>query len=113
MNRLNQLNKRIQKIFGLILQREADLSPDVLVTVSHVDTTPNLASTKIWLYINPDQRAEEILQLLKEQLYDLQGALNKALDRKVNPRISLMIDHGITYAEKINKALEQIESDDS
>ena len=105
--RMAKVNKHVQRTFGEILQRQADLPPDVLVTISRTDTTPNLKSTTIWLYINPVARAEEIIERLTPQLYDLQGALNRALDLKPLPRVRLRIDYGADYADHINTVLDQ------
>ena len=106
--RMAKVNKHLQRTFGEILQREADLPPDVLVTISRVDTTPNLKSSTMWLYINPTERAEEVLERLTPQLYDLQGALNRSLDLKPLPRVRLRIDYGAAYADHINDALDQL-----
>lgn len=109
--RTEKINKQILRLFGEILQREADLPPDVLVTVSAVDTTPNLQRTTIWLYISPLERADEVLEQLKGQLYALQGALNRALAMRPLPRITLKLDRGAEHAQHINERLRELGSD--
>lgn len=111
--RIKRINRQIQRSFGEVLQREADLPPDVIVTISAVDTTPNLRSSTIWLYISPLERAQEILQELKNQLYSLQGALNKKLTFHPLPRITLKIDHGSAHAQTISKRLDALDREKS
>lgn len=106
--RMEKIDTNIQRIFAAILLKEADLPPDVLVTVSRVETAANLVSAKIWLYINPDGRAEEVIALLKPQMYDLQGALNRALDLHPLPRISLLIDYGAQHADHIERTIRRL-----
>ncbi len=111
--RLEQINKLIQRTFGEILLKEADLPTDVLVTVSRVDTTPNLRAATIWIYSTPLEQGQDVVELLQKQLYDLQGSLNKKLSLKPLPRIQLRLDEGASYAERIEKKLAELKESDS
>ncbi|MBI1834173.1 MAG: ribosome-binding factor A [Candidatus Andersenbacteria bacterium] len=108
--RIEKINKHIQKTLGEIFQRETDIPPDVLVTISRVDTTPNLQSAAVWLYIQPLERGEDTLELLKKQLYDIQGALNRALQMRPLPRITLRLDLGSYHAQKLEEKLDEIKN---
>ncbi len=107
-SRLLKIRKHIQRTFAEILQREADLPPDVLVTVSDVEVSPNLHSAAIWLYISPLERASETLDLLKPQMYDLQGSFNRAVKMQPLPRLILKADRGALYAQQINEQLSAL-----
>lgn len=107
-HRMDQVNANIKKMFGEILLTEADLPEGVLVTVTDVDTTPNLRSAQVWLSIWPAGRAVEIIKKIKPQMYDLQGSLNRALNMHPLPRIKLLIDHGAEHAEKIQRKLDEL-----
>lgn len=106
--RLIKINKNIQRVFGEVLQREADLPADVLVTIARVDTTPNLRSATIWLYIFPLEQGESIVTQLKSQLYDLQGALNRNLHLRPLPRVRLRLDTGAAYAATIERTISKL-----
>lgn len=110
--RLEKVNRHIQRTLGDIFLEEADIPVGALVTISRVDTTPNLKSAAVWLYIQPLGREEEVLAALKGQLYDLQGALNRALAMRPLPRIVLRIDHGGEHAQRIEKKLAEIRDQD-
>lgn len=107
-NRIAKINKHLQRTVGEILLKEADLPLDVLVTISRVETTPNLRFSDIWLYVNPEARALEILDILQPQMYDIQGALNRSLQLRPLPRIRFRYDAGGVYADSINKKLDEI-----
>ena len=112
--RIAQVNRHLQRVFGEIVQREARVADGVLITISRVDTAPNMKNATIWLYIQPAEQAESVLTELSEQLYELQGALNRALDRKPCPRVALRIDHGAEHANQIDHHLKELhESEDS
>lgn len=91
--------------------KEAELPPGVLVTISRVDTTPNLRYSDIWLYINPESHAEEVLEKLQGQMYDIQGSLNRALHLRPLPRIRFKYDAGGEYADTINQKLNELKTE--
>lgn len=103
----------MQRTFSEVLLQKADLPVDVLVTISDVEVTNNLHSSTIWLYISPLERAQEVLDLLKPQMYDLQGAFNRALRMQPMPRLILKIDRGASYAQRINTQLSVITNEKS
>ena len=107
-NRIAKVNKHIQRTFGEILQAEAVLPKDVMVTVTGVETTRSLRATTIWLSILPETQEHKVMKKLKKQLYDLQGSLNRKVKLQPNPRITLSVDHGAQYAENIDRRLKEL-----
>lgn len=101
--RILKVNKHLQRTIGEILLVELDLPQDVLVTVSDVDTAPNLKSADVWLYISPIEKAEEVLEFLKPQMYEIQGSLNRKLEFRPLPRIKLRIDRGAEHAANVEQ----------
>ncbi|HLC49150.1 MAG TPA: ribosome-binding factor A [Candidatus Andersenbacteria bacterium] len=110
-NRIAKINKHLQRTVGEILLKEADLSPDVLVTISRVETAPNLRFSDIWLYVIPQEKADETLESLKTQMYDIQGSLNRSLEFRPLPRIRFRYDAGGEHADTINKKLDEIKTE--
>lgn len=110
--RLDKINRHLQRTLAEILLKEVDIPADVLVTISRVDTAPNLKTTSVWLYIQPLERADEVLEGLKAQLYDIQGTLNRGVNMRPLPRISFTIDRGSEYAQRIEEKFIEIEKDE-
>ncbi|HSX24619.1 MAG TPA: ribosome-binding factor A [Candidatus Andersenbacteria bacterium] len=106
--RILKINKHVQRTVSEILAENTDIPSGVLVTISRVETTPNLRFSKIWLYINPSTRAEETLDRLKKQMYDIQGEFNRAMHLHPLPRLSFKHDSGLDYADTINKKLNEL-----
>jgi ribosome-binding factor A len=107
-DRIAKVNKHIQRTFGEILQVEADLPKDAMVTVAGVETAKNLKTATVWLSIFPETQANKVIKKLKKQLYDLQGSLNEKIRLKPSPRITLTIDHGAQHAENIDRRLKEL-----
>ncbi len=110
-DRIVKVNKNIQRTLSTILLEEADVPKGVLVTISRVETTRNLRFSTVWIYIAPPARAEETLELLKPQMYDIQGSLNRAIALHPFPRIRFQHDNGLDHADAINIKLDELKKE--
>ena len=50
---------------------------------------------------------DEVMEILGENLYDLQGQLNRKLTMKFVPKVKFVIDYGEEYASHINELLRK------
>lgn len=110
--KLEKANKQLQRVVGQIIHEEADLPVDVLVTVSRVAVTPNMRGAEVFLYIYPTEQAESVAERLREQLYELQGALNRTLDVRAIPRIRFTVDYGADHAATIEERIAELKQGD-
>jgi ribosome-binding factor A len=110
--RLQKVNNLLQQVIGELLLSEVHVPADVLVTVARVDTTPNLRSATVWLYVMPLEQAEVVLQELNQQLYHLQGAFNREVSMRPLPRLRLALDRGAAHAEDVERRLRDLKHDD-
>lgn len=108
--KIEKMNKNLQRVVGEIIHHEADLPLDVLVTVSRVEVTPNRRGAEVFLYIYPLPQAEQVVEHLRGQLYELQSVLNRRLDARVVPRIRFTVDYGAAHAAKIAERLDELKS---
>ena len=106
--KLEQVNKRLQRLIGEIIHTKADVPAGALVTVSRVETTHNLRGAEVFLSIYPTDQAEAVVHMLRAQLYELQGFLNRALDAKRVPRIRFTIDYGTEKAATIEQRIKEL-----
>jgi len=107
-NRIEKINALIQKNISEILTRELSLKPGVFVTISKVDTTPDLRYTRVSVSIFPEKEESYVMQALKNEIYTLQGALNKTLTMKPLPKIEFKVDLTESKADEVEKLLRQI-----
>ncbi len=106
--RIEKVSKAIQKTFGRIIQTEVDLPANVLVTVSDVTASQDLRSATVWISVLPPDKSDQIITLLNQQIYSLQGLINRQLSINPSPRIKLRVDHGFQHADNIARTLAQL-----
>jgi ribosome-binding factor A len=109
-HRIAKINELIKQQVAEIFIRELDLKPGVFVTVSRVDTAPDLRYTRIFVSIFPEREINYALETLKKEIYHLQGSLNKKLSMKPLPRIEFFSDLTETKADEVEKILRNINS---
>lgn len=107
-SRLPKINGLIRKHVSEIISRELDLKPGVFLTVSKVDTSPDLRYTRIFVSVFPEKDSEYAMKTVKKEIYRLQGILNKKLHTKPLPRIEFQLDATETEANEIEKILNSL-----
>ena len=107
-NRIEKINALIQRNLSEILTRELSLKSGVFLTIAKVDTTPDLRYTRVFVSIFPEKEQGYVLQALKNEIYALQGALNKTLTMKPLPKIEFKVDLTESKADEVEKLLKQI-----
>ena len=112
LKRIPQVNQLIKKELGQFILREVDFPPDVLVTVTRVDTSPNLAESKIYISTMPEDRGKEVLKILEKIIYELQQKINKRLKMRPIPKIRFVEEKETKEAGKIEEILEELKKEE-
>lgn len=105
IQRVNELLK--QEVSNLIL-RELDFSKDTMVTVTGVETSPDLRQAKVKMSIMPFLKAEKILKVLNSQIFNLQKSLNQKLKMKIVPKIKFELDESEEKISRVEQLLKKI-----
>jgi|ETNmetMinimDraft_20_1059909.scaffolds.fasta_scaffold67045_2 ribosome-binding factor A len=111
--RIEQVNSLIQKDLGVIMSRELELPNSAFVTISRVETNPDLKSSKVFVSILPEDNQEEVLLLLQKNTIRLQQELVKGLSMKFSPKIEFVIDEVEEEAARIEGLLDDISKKDT
>ena len=106
--RLQKINALVQKEISEILPRELSLKSGVFLTVSKVDTTPDLRYTRIFISVFPFKESDYAMKTIAKENFRLQGALNRKLHMKPLPRLQFKLDDTEEHADKIEKILLEI-----
>ena len=96
----------IQQILGQIMLPYLK-SISGIVTIRKVETSRDLRWAKVWITI-VDADDEATLNYLKNNIYDIQGELNRAVEMKIVPRISFHLDTTARYAQHIDEVFKRI-----
>ncbi len=108
--RIQRVNQLIKKELSQILLREVDFSKDILVTITRVDTSPNLRESKVFISAVPEDKTQRVLKALNQKIYELQQKINRRLKMRPVPRIRFSEERETAEAGRIEEILEKLKS---
>lgn len=108
-NRQKKIGGVIQKDLVDILQGEIRKNgiSNLVISVSKVSVTTDLGVARVYLSVFPQEKAPEILESIKSNMYLIKHDLSQRVRlqlRKV-PNLAFFIDDSLDYIEKIDSAL--------
>jgi ribosome-binding factor A len=106
--RIAQVNALICQELGQALVREIELPHDTLVTISRVETSPDLEHARAWIKIYPVNQTDHVLEIIQSQIYFIQKILNRRLVMKSTPRIVFCLDRSEDQADRILHVLDDL-----
>jgi len=109
--RIQRVNQLIKKEFSQILLREVDFPKDILVTITRVDTSPNLRESKVFISTVPEDKAQMVLKTLNQEIYELQQKINRRLKMRPVPRIRFSKERETAEAGRIEELLEKLKKE--
>jgi len=110
--RIQRVNQLIKKELSQILLREVDFPKDILVTITRVDTSPNLRESKIFISTVPEDKAQRVLKTLNQKVYELQQKINRRLKMRPVPRIKFSEERETAEAGRIEEILEKLKKEE-
>lgn len=102
--RVNELLKR--ELSGIIT-RELSFT-DALVTINHVDVTPDLKSAHV--YVSVLGRNKDVIPQLEEHRVTLQTQLARHVVLKYTPHLFFHLDDSIERGTRVIEILQEIEA---
>ncbi len=105
--RVEKVNELIKHIVSQLLLKEVNFGEGMLVTVTNVDTSPDLSHSKAKFIVLPLKKNEEALEIINKNIYHLQQELNKKMKMKTVPKIIFEIDQAEIKAQRIEEILEK------
>ena len=105
--RILKINKLIKRELGKIILTDVDFPKNAIITITKVKTSADLHYADIFISVLPDEMNIEIEKELKENIYFIQGKLNRKLFMKPLPRIRFMIDRSGEDVDRISRVIEE------
>ncbi len=103
--RLYKVNEQIKHEVGAYIQEHLR-GQQGLVTITAVESTPDLRNAKVWIGYIGDARGSAIAEL-RRHTREIQTHLNSTLTMKNIPRITFLLDQSGDYAQKISKIIDE------
>ena len=97
-NRINRINEEIQKELSSLLRTVKDPRvQDTMISITRVETTPDLRYTKVYVSFLQSDRAQGALKGLQSAGGYLRRQLGTNLKLRYAPEIVWALDDSITY----------------
>ena len=109
-NRINRINEEIQKELSSLLRTVKDPRvQDTMISITRVETTPDLRYTKVYVSFLQNEKADEALKGLKSAGGYLRRPLGSKLKLRYAPEIVWALDDSITYGARMLKLINSLE----
>ena len=109
-NRIGRINEEIQKELSALLRNLKDPRvQDTMISITHVETTPDLRYAKIYVSFLQEERAQDALKGLKSAGGYLRRELGAALKLRYTPELQFVEDDSIGQGAHILSMLRDPE----
>ena len=109
-NRIGRINEEIQKELASLIRNLKDPRvQNTMISITHVETTPDLRWAKVYVSFLQEEKAKEALKGLKSAGGYLRRELGSALNLRYTPELNWALDDSITYGEKMMKLINYLE----
>ena len=109
-NRIGRINEEIQKELASLLRNLKDPRvQNTMISITHVETTPDLRYAKVYVSILQDDKAEGAIKGLKSAGGYLRRELGRILQLRYTPELVWALDDSITYGAKMLKLINSLE----
>ena len=101
-NRIATINDEIQKELSALLRNVKDPRvQDVMISITRVETTPDLRYTKVYVSFLQEDKANEAMKGLKSAAGFLRRQLGSNLRLRYAPESVWTLDDSITYGARM------------
>ena len=114
-NRIGRINEEIQKELSSCIRNLKDPRvQDTMISITRVETTPDLRYTKVYASFLQEEKAADALKGLQSAAGYLRRELGSALNLRYTPQIVWALDDSITYGAKMLALINSLDkgSDD-
>ena len=109
-NRINRINEEIMKELSSLLRTVKDPRvQDTMISITRVETTPDLRYTKVYVSFLQEDRAKAAMAGLKSAGGYLRRQLGHNLQLRYSPEIVWEQDDSIVYGAKMLKLINSLE----
>ena len=109
-NRIGRINEEIQKELASLIRNLKDPRvQDTMISITHVEATPDLRYAKVYVSFLQEERAAGALKGLKSASGYLRRELGHSLQLRYTPELVWALDDSITYGAKMLKLINALE----
>ena len=110
-NRIGRINEEIQKeLANLIRNLKDPRVQNTMISITRVETTPDLRYAKVYASFLQEDRAADALKGLKSASGYLRRELGHSLQLRYTPELVWALDDSITYGAKMLKLINSLDT---
>ena len=108
-NRILLINEQIQRELSDLLRTVKDPRvQDVMISITRVETTPDLRFTKVYVSFLQEDKAADTMKGLRSAAGYLRRGLGQTLNLRYTPQIQWALDDSITYGAKMLELINNL-----
>lgn len=109
--RIEQVNALLQEELSRILTRDIEFEPGTFVTITSVDTSPDLSHANIFISVLPFEKSLDALRRIQKSAHEIQKIIFSSLSMEPVPKIHFRIDQTEEEAEHIETILDKVKKE--
>lgn len=110
-NRIGRINEEIQReLASLIPNLKDPRVQNTMISITHVETTPDLRYAKVYVSFLEADRANDAIKGLKSAGGYLRRELGRALQLRYTPELVWALDDSITYGAKMLELINSLDT---
>lgn len=110
-DRMLRVNSIIREVLADEIERMSDSRLE-LVSVTAVDTAPNLRSAKVFIDVLGADEQEAALAALRGAAKRLQAVIGRQVRMKYTPTLEFQMDPGVTGGQRIEEILRGLKEEE-
>lgn len=110
-DRMRRVNSIVREVLADEIERMSDSRLE-LVTVTAVDTSPDLRRATVFIDVLGEERRDGALIALRGAAKRLQGVLGSEIRTKYTPTLEFAMDPGVTGGERIETILRGLKEEE-
>jgi ribosome-binding factor A len=110
--RMEKVNMEIRRQITHIIQDEVDDPTIGLLSITRVDTSPDLKESKVYFSLLDDTQYDKVKDILDKMSKLIRVNLAKRIRIKILPELKFIPDDSIKYSVDICQKIDQINKED-
>ena len=111
-NRIGRINEEIQRELAELIRSLKDPRVQTMISITRVDTTPDLRYSKIYVSVLEEARSQDALRGLKSAGGWLRRELGSRLQLRYTPELVFELDDSITKGADMFALLKSLHIED-
>ena len=108
-NRIGRINEEIQRELSSLIRTVKDPRVHGLVSITAVDTTPDLRYAKIFVSVLDKSDVKEVVKGLRSAGGSLRRELGRSLQLRYTPELTFVADDSIAEGAHILELIEKLD----